>query len=210
MPKRVVMPLTVLFTLAFSSHSLAGFGLGANLLVSLPQEDFANVSETGGGFGAKFLFSPPLVPTIAVRSDFAVVLYGSETHTEEVAGFEMDVRTRNESIQFTVGPQFQSPVGPVRFYGSPMAGLYNYRTVVEIEGTNKSRTESSTTKFGWNFSGGMLVKVFHHPLRRFSLDIDLEGKYHTIKGAIETEIDGVVEKTDANDVTLHVGVLFLF
>jgi hypothetical protein len=210
MSKRMVVPLMVVSILVFSCSALAGFAVGPNLFISLPQEDFANVSETGGGLGVKFLFSPPLLSTIAVRADFAVAFYGSETYSDEVAGFEVDVETRNESIQFTVGPHFQTPMGPVRLYGAPMAGVYNYRTVVELEGTDRDRTESSTTKFGWSFGGGMLVKVFSNPTGKFTLDIDLGAKYHTIKDAIETEIDGVVEKSNANDVSLHTGVLFSF
>jgi len=210
MHKRVLVAISAVVVLVFTTSALAGFAVGPNLFISLPQEDFANVSETGGGLGVKFLFSPPLLSTIAVRADFAVAFYGSETYSEEVAGFEVNVETRNESIQFTVGPQFQTPMGPVRLYGAPMAGVYNYRTVVELEGTDMDRTESSTTKFGWSFGGGMLVKVFDNPTGKFNLDIDLGAKYHTIKDAIETEIDGLVEKSNANDISLHAGVLFSF
>lgn len=210
MSKRVVFPLVAFLILALSSTALAGFGVGGNLLLSLPQEDFANVSENGGGLGLKFLFSPPLMPGIAVRADFAFVVYGTETYEDEVAGLPVDIETRHQSVQFTFGPQFQSPMGPVRFYGAPMVGVYNYNTEVSIEGTDVSKTESSTTKFGWNFSGGMLMRVYQSPIKRFKLDIDLGVKYHTIKEAIETKIDGVVTKSDANDISIHAGVVFMF
>jgi len=188
----------------------AGFSVGANLLLSLPQEDFANVSESGGGVGIKLLFSPPLVPAIAVRADVGFVVYGSENYRDQVAGIPVDVTVRNQSVQFTVGPQFQSPMGPVRFYAAPMAGVYNYSTRLELEGTDIGETQNSTTKFGWNINGGMLVQVYESPIKKFKLDINLEGKYHTIKEAIETEIDGLTTTSDANDISLHLGVLFHF
>jgi hypothetical protein len=210
MTKPLVVPLAVIFILVFCSTALAGFGAGGNLFLSLPQEDFANVSQNGGGFGAKFFFSPPLMPVFAVRADLAFAVYGSETSQEEVADIVVDVETRNQSIQFTVGPQFQSPMGPLRIYGAPMVGVYNYSTEVEIPDTEYGRTENSTTKFGWNFSGGMLVKVYSSPMGKFDLDIDLGGKYHTIKNAIETEIAGETVTSDANDISIHVGILVDF
>ena len=206
--------MVIFLTLVPSTVALAGFGVGGNLFLSMPQEDFANVSENGGGLGAKFLFSPPLMPVFAVRADLAFVVYSSETSQEEVAGFAVDVETRNQSIQFTIGPQFQSPVGPLRLYGAPMVGVYNYSTEVEIPDTEYGRTENSTTKFGWNVNGGMLIGVYQSPMGKFNLDIDMNVKYHTIKKAIETEIrtetGDEVLKTDANDISMHIGVLFHF
>jgi hypothetical protein len=203
----VLVPLLIL---VHASSAMAGFGVGGNLLISLPQEDFANVSQNGGGLGVKLLYSPPLMPAIAVRADAAIVIYGSETYEDEVAGIPVDIETRHQSVQFTVGPQVQSPMGPVRFYAAPMLGVYNYSTEVEVEGTDYGRTENSTTKFGWNINGGMLVGVYRSPVGKFRLDINLEGKYHIIKDAIETEIDGIVSTSDANDISVHAGVLFHF
>jgi hypothetical protein len=95
-----------------------------------------------------------------------------------------------------------------------MAGLYNYNTRVEIKETDIGETKSSTTKFGWNINGGMLVRVFQSPIQKFKLDIDLGIKYHTIQKAIErevrTESGMVVRETDANDISIHAGVLFNF
>ncbi|MFC1683823.1 outer membrane beta-barrel protein [Candidatus Zixiibacteriota bacterium] len=211
MSRRIVLLLAITFPLVFSSIAQAGFGVGGNLLISLPQEDFANVSETGGGLGLNFLYSPPMMPVIAIRVDVGLVAYGSEIYEDEVAGIPVDVKYSNQSAQVTIGPQFQMPTGPVRFYAAPMVGVYNYTNTVSIEGTDISETESSTTNFGWNFSSGMLVRVYQSPIKKFNLDIDLSGKYHTIKDAIETEIeDDVVIKTDANDISIHAGVLFTF
>jgi hypothetical protein len=208
--KRLAIVLMPILVLTLPSGAWAGFSVGGNLLVSLPQEDFANTSESGGGLGIKLLFSPSLVPAIAVRADVGFVVYGSETYRDQVAGIPVDVTVRNQSIQFTVGPQFQSPMGPVRVYAAPMAGVYNYSTRLELEGTDIGETQNSTTKFGWNINGGMLVRVYESPIKRFKLDLNLEGKYHTIKKAIETEIDGLTTTSDANDISLHFGVLFHF
>lgn len=214
MTKPFVVPFVVAFTLLLASTAMAGFGVGGNLFLSLPQEDFANVSQNGGGLGVKLLFSPPLMPVCAMRADLSFAVYGSETSREEVAGITVDVETRNQAIQFTVGPQFQTPMEPVRFYASPMVGVYNYSTEVEIPDTEYGRTENSTTKFGWNVNAGMLVGVYQNPMGKFKLGIDMNVKYHTIKKAIETEIrtetGDKVLKTDANDISIHVGVLFHF
>jgi hypothetical protein len=206
----ILISIAVFLLLFVPSAAVADFGVGANLLLSLPQEDFANVSESGGGLDLKLLFSPPLMPVIAVRADVGFVVYGSERYRGQVSDIPVDVIQRNQSVQFTVGPQFQSPLGPVRVYAAPMAGVYNYSTRLELEGTNISETQNSTTKFGWNINGGMLVRAYESPLKRFKLDLNLEGKYHTIKKAIETEIEGVKTTSDANDISLHFGVLFHF
>lgn len=210
MIKRIALPVTLAALLLVPAAARAGFGVGGNLMLSLPQEDFANVSESGGGMGIKLLFSPPTVPAIAVRADLGFVIYGSENYRDQVAGIPVDVTVRNQSVQFTVGPQFQSPMGPLRVYAAPMAGVYNYSTRLELEGTDIGETQNSTTKFGWNINGGMLVRVYQSPIHKFDLDINIEGKYHTIKEAIETEIDGVTTTSDANDISLHLGVLFHF
>ena len=211
MIRRILPPVAVFLMLLLPSAARAGFGVGGNLLLSLPQEDFANVSESGGGLGIKLLYFPPLVPAIAVRADLSFVVYGSENYRDYVLdNFPVDITVRNQSVQFTVGPQFQSPTGPVRVYAAPMAGVYNYSTRLEIEGTDLGETQNSTTKFGWNINGGMLVRVYQSPIKKLKLDINLEGKYHTIKEAIETEIGGVTTTSDANDISLHLGVLFHF
>jgi len=210
MIRRLMPPAAIVLLLVVPAISWAGFSVGGNLLMSLPQEDFANVSEMGGGLGLKFLFSPPLAPAIAVRADLGFVVYGSENYRDQVAGIPVDVTVRNQSVQFTMGPQLQMPAGPIRFYVAPMAGVYNYSTRVEIEGTDIGETQNSTTKFGWNISGGLLIRVYQSPIKKLKLDIDLEGRYHTIKKAIETEVDGAVEQTDANDVSLQAGVLVHF
>jgi hypothetical protein len=210
MLKQMFWMLPLFLTFVFTSTALAGFGVGGNILLSQPQEEFANVSETGGGLGLNFLFSPPLLSVIAVRADFAFIFYGSDSYEDEVAGIPLEVKTQYQSVQFTAGPQFQTPVGPLRFYAAPMAGVYNYSTTVSIEGTDISETESSTTKFGWNFSGGILVQVYRSPIKKFKVDIDLGAKYHTIKDAVELDIDGEKQTSDANDVTIHLGALFSF
>lgn len=208
--RRLVAPIALFLTLVVPAAASTGFSVGGNLLLSLPQEDFANVSESGGGLGIKLLYSPPLVPAIAVRTDLGFVVYGSENYRDQVSGIPVDVTVRNQAIQFTVGPQFQSPMGPLRVYAAPMAGVYNYSTRLELEGTDIGETRNSTTKFGWNINGGMLIRVYQSPIGKFKLDINIEGKYHTIKEAIETEIDGVTTTSDANDISLHLGVLFNF
>jgi hypothetical protein len=93
--KQMVWPLAILLTLVFYSTAMAGFAIGPNLFLSLPQDDFANVSQNGGGVGVKFLFSPPLMPAFAVRADVGFAVYGSETEEDEVAGIAVDVETRN-------------------------------------------------------------------------------------------------------------------
>jgi len=191
--------------------AMAKMGGGVNFLVSSPQEEFANVSDLGFGVSGKFFATPPEISLFALRIDFAWVSYGSETKKDiHIPGTDLyvDVNTKHESWQLTIGPQLTAPGGPSEFYFSPMLGIYNYSTTEEIEGTEISEKKWSTTKFGWNVGGGMTMKIKTLQEKAsppMVIGIDIGVKYHTVKNIIPSEVTD--RDRDANDLTFHVGLV---
>lgn len=209
---RILFFCIAAFFLLFST-SIAKIGGGLNLFVSSPQEEFANVSDMGGGISGKLFATPPGINFFALRVDFAWVSYESETneniHIPET-GLYVDVNTSHESMQFTLGPQFSAPAGPLLLYFAPMAGVYNYSTTEEIEESEISKEKWSITKFGWNVGGGIMMKIMtfdKETPKPFTLSLDIGMKYHTVKNIIPSAVIG--GDRDANDLTFHLGAVLM-
>lgn len=205
--------LSVLCFCFLCSVAQARIGGGISFVISSPQEEFANVSEMGYGVSGKIFANPPTMNFFAIRADFTYINYGSETakdiYVPGTINLYVDITTRYNSYQFTVGPQVSADAGPFFFYFAPMAGIYNYSTTESVEETSISQRSWSITKFGWSVSGGTTVKLYtlEQPgTPGIVFGADFEMKYHTVKNIIPSEIRG---EKDANDLTFHVGVVVM-
>jgi len=90
-----------------------------------------------------------------------------------------------------------------------VAGLYYFRSVSRIQGTYYHETSSSETNFGWMIDTGFTVTRFRRPHRPRGMEIDFGVSFSTVRNATETEgIDEIKFKTDANEVIVHVGVIW--
>jgi len=208
MKRKWIFAALVPMVLSLPRHGDAQFAGGPYIVISFPQQDFANVSGTGGGLGGKVYYNLPVAPFFSFRADLGYVSYGSDQHSASVAGYLVLVQTRNESFRFTVGSQVSFGRSRMKVYLSPMAGIYTYRSVVSIPdyayftGYPYAETTSSVTKLGWNMSGGFLLDIGLGPW------IDVGVKYHTIDGAVKRKIGDTTVKSDAKDISLNVGVVF--
>lgn len=195
----------------------SNWAIGPHLVISFPQDDFANVSKTGEGLGAKLLYKLSSTPNLVPRLDFAYISYGEKRGDANYFSYYTTVQTRNEAFQLVIGPQFQRKMGRLMPYVAAMGGLYNYRSVTSVSnayayydpygGYGYSDTKFSLTKFGWNVNGGIKIDVNLGPF------IDLNIKYQTIRDGIKNEIEGEDgEKQtfigDAKDFTFTLGVVF--
>ncbi len=186
----------------------SNWALGPHLVISFPQEEFANVSKTGEGIGGKVLYRLENTPFLNPRLDFTYLSYGEQKQDQTFSAGYYLVQTRNESFQLTVGPQFSTKIGRFTPYLAPMGGLYIYRTVVSVPelyyyyGIPAAETTHSLTRLGWNVNAGVMFDVGLGPLIDFSL------RYQTINGAVKTTVNDVTIKSDARDFNVSIGVVF--
>jgi len=186
----------------------SNWALGPHLVISFPQDEFANVSKTGEGIGGKLLYRLENISFLNPRADFTYLSYGEQKKDQTFSAGYFLVQTRNESFQLTVGPQFSAKIGRFTPYLAPMGGLYIYRSVVSIPdlyyyyGVPATETTSSLTRFGWNINAGVMFDVGLGPLIDFSL------RYQTINGAVKTKVNDVTIKSDARDFNVSIGVVF--
>lgn len=205
--RKIILSLFILISFAYAEES--NWAVGPHLLISIPQSDFANLSKTGEGIGGKILYKIESVATfVKPRFDIAYISYGEKRKTTPFSVGYFIVQTRNESFQFTIGPEFHYKIGRVTPYIAPMGGLYLYRTVVSIPdlyyyyGIPASETVDKLTKLGWNINAGLLIDIGLGP------HIDISVKYQTIRGAVKSEVEGHKIESDAKDINISIGVLF--
>lgn len=186
----------------------SNWALGPHLVISFPQDEFANVSKTGEGIGGKLLYKLENISFLNPRLDFTYLSYGEKKNSQPFTSGYFLVQTRNESFQLTLGPQFSTKIGRFTPYIAPMGGLYIYRTVVSIPqlayyyGIPAAETTESLTRFGWNINAGVMFDVGLGPLIDFSL------RYQTINGAVKTKVNNVTTTRDAKDFNVSIGVVF--
>lgn len=206
-----------LYAQSVEDYWQSNWAIGPHLVISLPQDDFANVSKTGEGIGAKVLYKIGSIPYLVPRLDFAYISYGEERGDPFFASYYAMVQTRNEAFQLTLGPQIQRKYGRFMPYMSAMGGLYVYRKVTSYTdaysyydpygGYGYADTKFSLTKFGWNVNAGVKLDLNLGPF------VDLNIRYQTINDGVKrTAVDeSGVEHTqvfDAKDFTITLGVVF--
>jgi hypothetical protein len=214
--KKILILLLLSFSpLMAQEYWGSNWAVGPHLVISFPQDEFANVSKTGEGLGAKLLYKLESVPGIYPRLEFNFISYGEKKGDPFFASYYAMVQTRNESFNLAFGPQFQKKYGRLMPYGAVLAGLFHYRSVTSYTdaysmydpygGYGYSDTKFSSTNFGWNVNGGLMLDVNLGPF------IDLNFQYKRINGVEnEYELDGekITKKFDASDITVTLGVVF--
>ena len=206
MRTRIIYILALFFTCSiFIPQSNAQIAIGPHILISIPQDNFANFSDTGEGLGVKFAYTLTSMPILSARVDLEYLSYGIKP-----AAYYYNVgtiSTRNEAFRLVAGPELAVEFGRFRVYGEAMGGIYAYRTVVSVTnyiyyGSYYPETTMSKTKFGWNAGGGVLVDIGIGPW------IDIGAKYHNINDIIDAEVDGEPIISDGQDVSINIGVVF--
>lgn len=204
----VLFSAVICFAQEEEDYWQSDWALGPHLVVSFPQDEFANVSKTGEGIGGKLLYRLENTPFLNPRLDFTYLSYGEQKNNQTFSAGYFLVQTRNESFQLTLGPQFSTKIGRFTPYLAPMGGVFIYRTVVSSPdlyyyyGIPAAETTSSLTKLGWNVNAGVMFDIGLGPLIDFSL------RYQTINGAVKTKVNDVTITSDARDFNVSIGVVF--
>jgi opacity protein-like surface antigen len=206
--KRVMLGILLLFICQFSSAQEGKWAIGPHLTFSVPQAEFANVSSLGEGIGGKLFYRFESMPVLEARLDIIYLSYGEKRNRQSLAIGYFPVTIRNESFQFTAGPQLVTNIGRFRPYFAPMGGLYVYRSVMSSPelyyyyGIPASETTESYTNWGWNLSAGLMFDL------TIGAHIDLGFKYQRITNAVENQIGETKITSDAEDFIITLGAVF--
>ncbi|HPG38854.1 MAG TPA: hypothetical protein PLP19_08355 [bacterium] len=190
---------------------LTNWAIGPHMTISFPQSRLADYSRTGEGLGAKILYRWEAVRFFTPRCDITYLSFG-EKRTSIPGSYSIYdvIQTRNESFQLTVGAQFSQKIGRFTFYTQPMAGYYNFRTIVTVDdyyyeyiyGTPYSETKSSRTRPGWGANAGLMFDLGLGP------HLDLQFNYQSISKVIKTVANNQSVYKDATDFSISFGVVF--
>jgi hypothetical protein len=121
--------------------------------------------DLGWGGGGYLLYHPRGGP-LGIRFGATYLIYGSQTHRYPlVPGIAVDVTTRNQIAQFSLGPQVTVGRGVVRPYGFGAIGGSFFWTNSSVEGSDQNNQPfASTTNyhdgtFSSEIGGGVLVRL---------------------------------------------------
>jgi len=203
--KRFFVILICSFFVSLPAIGFAQWSVGPHLVISIPQTDFANVSEVGGGFGIKGIYDLGF-DWFAVRGDFAFISHGREFQTVFDSGgnaFPADVR--NESIRLALGPSLSTGGRDLRLYVTALGGFYLFRTSTNITTIfgNVLADSQTDAAVGWSAGGGIQYDIGLGPW------VDASIEYLTVYNiTTEFEVEGETIKEDitANEITLKIGV----
>lgn len=213
--KFILASTALLLVLCFNVPVKAQWTVAPQIVVSIPQSDFENVSKTGGGFGVKVARKLSILGGIELRGDFAFLSYGKEfnqltdragTPIVDFFGFPIIAEFRNEGLRMTFGPQYTLGTDTFKLYGTVMGGWYYFRTNVTTQSSTVAFSDSRDNNFalGWNFGGGLLYDIGLGPW------IDVSLQYQTIfnlPASSEVQDEQLGDIT-AHEFTLKFGVLF--
>ena len=197
----VSLLLTIMFySCGFAQRNPIGFSITGG--VSIPQEDFANVSEPGAVLAVAFMCFPWVRPFHGARIDLGFTRYG--TDTREIPGGEIE--TKRYSLMSTLGFQLSAPVGPVLLYLTPACGIYHYWTDEKTNAERIGDTTFETTKLGWNVGAGLFIRLGGDDSKEGGCGgIEITTRYHTIHNIVRSEVEE--QERDANEISIHVGFL---
>lgn len=211
MRRLIVLVCTIVF-FYFPNQGEAQWSAAPQVVISIPNSDFANVSGTGGGFGIKAVRDFSRRGGFGLRGDFAFLSHGKDFTQVNTLSGSFIAEIRFQSFRLTFGPQYSFGSRSFRVYGGVLGGFYIFRTNTNIN-TSLGFFQDSTgdAALGWNLGGGVQYDIGLGPWLDFSFE------YQTIYN-ITTEFQvrdsqgNVVgtEKQDitANEFTIKVGIIF--
>jgi hypothetical protein len=154
--------------------------LGLSFQVGQAVGQFHQYVNVGGGGGGYLLFRPWRDAPLGFRFHVMYLVYGSQTHRYPlVPGIAVDVTTRNQIAQVSLGPQVTLGRGPLQVYGFAAFGGSFFSTTSSVEGSDpNSQQFASTTNYedgtaAGEFGGGLLIRLS----QRAPIAIDLGARY---------------------------------
>ncbi|MFQ5650807.1 MAG: hypothetical protein ACE5IY_12765 [bacterium] len=210
--KPSIVLVVVLFSASLPLAVQAQWAVSPHIVISVPENEFANVEGTGGGFGVKVVRTTGgLGGHLGLRGDFAFLTFGKERAFDPFLG--INVELRNEGFRLTFGPEYKIGNRSFKVYAGTSGGLYYFRLNVTSQffnqvGQSRSFFESKENNWalGWNIGGGIQYDIGLGPW----LDIGFE--YQTMfnlpQSTEEENGAGSVPDITAHEYTIKFGVIF--
>jgi hypothetical protein len=202
--------------------------LGFTLITAHPVGKFADYVGPGGGFSLFGLLYMGDRPTLGLRLDLDLIVYGSNTVTRPLSPslplVDVEVTTENSIASLALGPQLVLGRGRVRPYLHGSAGVSQFVTTTSVWSSGNPYPFASTQNqedHAFFLSAGAGVRMLlsrssRHPiglelgghyLRRGLADYLLEGK---TQGGSGEEIPLEAIRSETNLATFHLGLTLGF
>ena len=223
--KNVFALFAVLLLLTLPGKTGAQWAVAPEIVISIPESNFANVGETGGGFGIKAIRSTKLLDhKLELRGDFVFLTFSKKktlardtlgNPIRDTFGNPIPIEARNEGFRLTVGPQYRFGGRSLKFYLGANGGLYYFRTNITTQvfragGTSFFQdSDNNNWSLGWNGVVGLQYDIGLGPW------LDLSFEYQTMYNLPESIADDASEEQianikdiTANEYTIKFGVIF--
>jgi hypothetical protein len=238
--RMMTMVSIAILMMIISAQAQSGFQAGMGVMIGVPQNEFADHVNTGGGFGGEFLYAPGAGP-FALGAAFNFLNYGSETRREPfsttIPDVEVDVTTTNSIILGHLMLRAQAKSGPIQPYVDGLLGFDYLFTETKIEDDDwddddyddaiASTTNFDDTAFSYGFGGGCMVRVWQGDINKeegepknMQVLVDMRCHYlrggeaeYLKKGSIRRENNKVhydVTKSETDLLLVKIGVSVSF
>ncbi|MDQ3698183.1 MAG: hypothetical protein M3373_09185 [Gemmatimonadota bacterium] len=190
------------------SRTFAGVGL----LVAQPVGEFGDYVDVGVGIGGHLIHQLDRTGAFALRADLGFLVYGSERkRIRPFPRLEADIKTSNNILIASIGPQLMVPSGRLRPYVNGSIGLGYFYTQSTIEGRDArnegllNTTNHNDATFAWSGGGGLYIPV-RKGLRPVSIDLgarfQANGRAEYLReGSIQDNLDNTYSFTPIRSQT---------
>ena len=155
-----------------------------SLIQTRPQGAFAEHVGFGYGLNGTVLVRLDHAGILSVRADVGAATYGNQSTqtalSESVGGrVQVDVKTQNYLIPFTLGPQLSWPKGRIRPYVNIGVGGQGFITESRVQSTNGGPATARTTNHtawaaAWGAGGGVAIPLL---TGKTPIQLDLGAQY---------------------------------
>src|SRR5688572_19070950 len=115
------------------------FDVGGQM--ALPVHEFRTNVNRAWGFGTSVRYSFPWFEALGIRGDLSYLNYGNESKrvplSSTVNRVTVDMRTTNNIMVFSAGPELMVPRGPIRPYVYGFAGFSYFFTESSANGDDE-------------------------------------------------------------------------
>jgi hypothetical protein len=226
LPALTALPASAQIFMSEPSRGSRGswsFDVGGQM--AQPVHEFRTNVNQAWGFGATVRYNLPRFEALGLRSDFSYLNYGNESKrvplSSTVNRVTVDMRTSNNILVASLGPELAVRSGPIRPYVYGFAGFSYFFTESSADDDEYGGSFARSTNFddgGLATGGGGGIRI---PLRFRSVDASIDGgarftqnglRNYLVRGDIVDQADGSLvfntRTTRADFWQYHLGMSF--